>query len=387
MRVLAACSLGGSGHFQPLLPFLAAARRRGDDVVVVAPPALGEMVASAGYAFEPGGEPPESDVAPIRELLPTLPADEASVLGNRDLFARLAADAMLPRMDEVCASWRPGLILRDPTEYASAVVAAERGIRVAQVAISLADHERGSIAAAAPALEEHRAGLVDELVASAMLTRFPASLDPSPFPTTRRYREPIEPAEPLPDWWDGSDDPLVYATFGTVLGHMSHAAAVYRTALRAVADLPARVLLTVGRRFESGELGAPAANTHVESWVDQARVLPEAALVVCHGGSGTLFGALAAGVPAVSIPVFADQFGNARRVAAYGAGLVVEVDSESADSRTVIAQDDAPRVTAAIETALSTSSYGQRAQELADEMEAAPTAGEVLTALAPSGGP
>ena len=27
MRVLAACSLGGAGHLQPLLPFLAAARR------------------------------------------------------------------------------------------------------------------------------------------------------------------------------------------------------------------------------------------------------------------------------------------------------------------------------------------------------------------------
>ena len=381
MRVLAACSLGGSGHFQPLLPFLAAARDRGDDVVVVAPPALGEMVASAGYAFEPGGEPPESAIAPIRELLPTLPPDEATVLGNRELFARMAADAMLPRMDEVCASWRPDLILRDPTEYASAIVAAQRGIRVAQVAISLADHELGSIAAAAPALEEHRAGLVDELVASPMLDRFPAPLDPSPFPNTIRYREPLEPVEAIPDWWDGSDEPLVYLTLGTVIGHMSHAAGVYRTVLRALEDLPVRVLLTVGRRFDASELGVPPANTHVESWVNQERVLPEAALVVCHGGSGTLFGALARGVPVVSVPVFADQFANARRVAEFGAGVVVEVNEPSASVRTVIAEDDAPRIAAAIQAMLATPTYRARAGELADEMAATPTAASTLARL------
>lgn len=30
------------------------------------------------------------------------------------------------------------------------------------------------------------------------------------------------------------------------------------------------------------------ANVHVEAWVDQSRVLPEAAMVVCRGVSGTV---------------------------------------------------------------------------------------------------
>jgi hypothetical protein len=45
-------------------------------------------------------------------------------------------------------------------------------------------------------------------------------------------------------------------------------------------------------------------------------VLPHAALVVCHGGSGSTFGALAAGVPLVIWPLFADQFRNGRAVQA-----------------------------------------------------------------------
>ena len=58
-------------------------------------------------------------------------------------------------------------------------------------------------------------------------------------------------AAPLPDWWSGSGAPLVYVTFGTVLGFMTLAADVYRTALRAVEAVDARVLLTVGSQVRT----------------------------------------------------------------------------------------------------------------------------------------
>jgi hypothetical protein len=174
MRILAACSLGGAGHFNPLVPFLRAAGRRQDEVLVVGPPALREMVESAGFLFRAGGEPSEEQVAAIRERLPVAPAAEASVLGNRELFGRLATEAMLGGMEEVWGDWGPDLVLREPAEYASAVLAARTGTPIAQVAISLAQAEDGSIAAAAPALEEHRQGLVVALRAQPYLTRFPA---------------------------------------------------------------------------------------------------------------------------------------------------------------------------------------------------------------------
>ena len=391
MRVLAACSLGGAGHLHPLLPFLAAAQRRGDETLVVGPPALREMVELTGHPFSAGGEPDEAEVAPIRERLPVAPPEEASILGNRDLFGRLATTAMLPGMGRACAEWLPDLVLREPCEYASAIVAGRLGISTAQVAISLAEGEAGSISAAAPALEEHRAGLVDELWASPYLTRFPASLDPSPFATTVRFKDPggapggapgRASGGALPDWWDGSEAPLVYVTFGTVLGHMSIASGVYRTVLRAIEGLGARVLLTVGRRFDRSGLGPVPANVRVEAWVDQARVFDEADLVVCHGGSGTVFGALAAGVPMVVVPLFADQFENGRRIVAAGAGLVVEARGPTVGpSRPVIGTDDAPRVAAAITSLLAASSYRHSARRIAAEMATAQTADETLTAL------
>jgi len=382
MRVLAACSLGGAGHLHPLLPFLAAARRRGDQTLVVGPPALEEMVERLGLSFQAGAEPAEEDVAPLRERLPVAPPREASIVGNRELFGRLATTAMLPAMERICAQWRPDLVLREPCEYASAVVAGRLGIPTAQVAISLAQSEAGSIATAAPALEERRRGLVDELLASPYLTRFPLSLDPSPFPDTVRFHEPNGATGSLPNWWSGSEAPLVYVSFGTVLGHMTIAAGVYRTALKALEKLPVRALLTVGHRFEPSTLGPVPANVRIEAWVEQADVLGHARVVVCHGGSGTAFGAIAAGVPVVVIPLFADQFENGRRIADAGAGLVVEVEDRSAGaSRRVIGEEDAPRIAHAVEAVLGETSFLAQARTIATEIAAAPTPDDVLDAL------
>jgi len=195
--------------------------------------------------------------------------------------------------------------------------------------------EAGSITAAAAALEAHRHGLVSELRAQPYLTRFPASIDQSPFADTVRYHEPRETPVPLPDWWRGASSPLIYMTFGTVLGYMSIAAETYRVALSAVQRMNARVLLTVGRRFDASTLRPVPANVRVEPWIDQARVLHAADLVVCHGGSGTTLAALAAGIPLVMVPLFADQFVNARRIAAIRAGRIVETQINTGGGRSI----------------------------------------------------
>ena len=67
----------------------------------------------------------------------------------------------------------------------------------------------------------------------------------------------------------------------------------------AVAGLSVRVLLTVGRDLDTAQLGIPPSNVRIERWVDQADVMADAVLVVCHGGAGTTLGAVAVVVPMV----------------------------------------------------------------------------------------
>ncbi|WP_020574924.1 glycosyltransferase [Actinopolymorpha alba] len=382
MRVLVA-STGGAGHFNPLLPFVEAFTRRGDQVLLVVPPELWSTVETTGHPFRIGAAPPEDELAPIWERFPTAPPEEAAILANREIFGRLSTAAMLPALEDACREWQPDLVLREPCEYASAVAASRAGIPHAQVAISLADIEASSLALAAPALEAYGNQIVEQLSASPYLTRFPASLDPSPIGATRRFREAAAPRrEPLPDWWDGDAAPLVYVTFGSVTGGLSIATQAYRAALDAVDGLPARVLLTVGRDTDASALGRVPANVHVEAWVPQGDVLGEAALVVCHGGSGTTFGTLAAGVPLVVVPMFADQPANARQISAAGAGVVVD-PAPGSDAASRIGPGDAPRIRAAIESVLADHSYRRAAQRIADEMRALPDIDELIPDLLP----
>ena len=118
-----------------------------------------------------------------------------------------------------------------------------------------------------------------------------------------------------------------------------------------------RALLTTGRGMEPGVLGAVPANVHVEAWVPQRDILPHATALVCHGGSGTVLGALGAGLPLVVVPLFADQPDNARSVAAARAGLALPAP-------------DASALRAAIERVLGDAELRRGAQRIADEMAA-----------------
>lgn len=107
---------------------------------------------------------------------------------------------------------------------------------------------------------------------------------------------------------------------------------------------------------------------HVEAWVPQRDVLPHVSAVVCHGGSGTVVGALGAGLPRVVVPLFADQPENARRIAAVGAGLALTAP-------------DAISLRGAIERVLRDVAFRQGARKIADEIATAATVEEAVEAL------
>jgi MGT family glycosyltransferase len=158
---------------------------------------------------------------------------------------------------------------------------------------------------------------------------------------------------------------------------MPPAAPIYRIACEAVADLPARVLLTTG--VDPGELGLEAPGPHVaiRRWVPQADVLPHARAVVCHGGSGTTVGALAAGVPLVITPLFADQGMNARRVEEIGAGLAVEPCGEGA----VRSDVDPVALREAIHAVLEEDGPRRVVAGIRDEVRALPATDEAVALL------
>ena len=358
MRVLFA-STQGAGHFSPLVPFIEACRRAGHEVLVVGPPTLDPR----GYPFRPGAAPPEEELRPVWERMPSLPPGQGDVVVVGVIFARLNVEAMLPTLSAAIEEWRPDVVVREPNEYASAAAADHHRVPHVRIGIGLAGVEQGALAFATPALEERWPSLPARIAESPYLTCFPASVDPAAF-DVERFHDPaadIAP-RPLPDWWPGDERPLVYVTFGSVAASFPLAVQAYAAALEAVAELPVRVLLTTGTDLD---LGAVPTNVHVERWVTQADVLAHASVVVGHGGSGTTLGALGAGQPLVVVPLFADQPHNAARVALAGAGIVAPLDG----------------IRAGIECVLADDSYRANAQRIADEMRALPPVDGALATL------
>jgi MGT family glycosyltransferase len=137
-----------------------------------------------------------------------------------------------------------------------------------------------------------------------------------------------------------------------------------------------RVLVTIGDKADPAELGELPGNAHVERWVPQAAVMPHAAAMIAHGGSGSTLTALAWGLPMVLLPLFADQPANARRVDESGAGVLL---------------DGGPPALAGLGSALhellDDPRYAAAAAGIRDEMAALPHVDEAVGMLAAAGDP
>ena len=384
MRVLCATT-ANDGHFGPLLPFARALAHAGHEVRVAAPASYADVVAKAGFAHEPFADAPRELIGPVMGRLPTLAFEDADDLVIREVFARIDAQAALPSLVETVERWRPDLMLRESAELAS-LAAAERA-DVPHVHVCIGMHEvlpRFAQAISDPLGELGQlAGLAEGRMTSALASEPVLSLVPEvldhPGGQARsggddflRFHEtrPAASSPRLPDWGD-PQAPLVYVAFGSVTGSLPPFADVFRRALDALADVEARVLLTVGRKVDLAGLGPVPSNAHVEKWWPQDAILRQAAAMLGHGGFGTTMGALAAGVPQVVVPLFTfDQIVNGDRVVAVGAGLTVERGPSSVE----LAAAEIPRL-------LADPTYAASARGIAQAMADLPSTADAVDIL------
>jgi UDP:flavonoid glycosyltransferase YjiC (YdhE family) len=386
MRILFS-STSLAGHYGPLLPIARAFVAQGHEVLFLVPPAARTAVEDSGFAVHEGAPPDPVEYQRIQDTIARDPG-AAKVLMNRDYFGRLCTEATLPVAEELCASWQPDLVVHEACEYASPIAAHHAGIPHVQVAIGLAWIEWGCLhgfaAEVLPAFEPDAVRIIAE---APYVTRLPEGLDPSEYPQTVRYQVADEPSA---EDFDGELAPegttLVYATLGSMAGDSQWSPGAYRVLLDACALLrrshPAvRVLMTTGRSLAPETLGAVPGNVRVEPWVPQDRAFAGARAVLSHGGSGTAYGALSAGLPSVFFPLFSDQPHNAKLIAGAGAGIQIDTEdlrkygmpvaAEPADRARLAAL--AEEVARAVVAVLDDPSYAARARELGEQLNARPS--------------
>ena len=379
MRILA-CTTAGTGHFLPMAPVLGSCAEAGHDVVVACPASFASTAADAGFAVAPFDDAKPDEWGAVMSRLPGLPPDEANRIVVQEVFGRIDTAAALPRLAARFQQERPELVLRDPAEFASWVLAQRWGVPTARVSIGLLSLEprwaEAAIAGIGDVVEE---GTLDAaaLAGGHVVAAAPATFDPAGDTVeVYRYRGPAVLDSEPPSLPEG-DAPLVYVTLGTVAASLGVWPSAYRAILEGLEELDVRVLVTTGAQVDPSDLGALPAGVTVIRFVPQDAVLARAAVMVAHGGFGTVLGGLRAGVPMALVPLFADQSYNAARVAEVGAGVVLPT---SFDPRVVPAElPDAVR--SAVGELLDDAKVRAASAMLAEEIATHPPVGALTATL------
>jgi MGT family glycosyltransferase len=166
-------------------------------------------------------------------------------------------------------------------------------------------------------VERFHGGISERL---ALVASFPQLEYPRRWPEQVHVTGPMFFELPFPDIeLPVGDAPLVLVAPSTA---QDRAGLLVRTALAALADEPVRVVATLNRMCPSRPIEVPA-NAVLVDWLSYSQVMPQADLVICHGGHGTVARALAEGAPVLISPAIGDMAENGARVAWAGAGLML----------------------------------------------------------------
>jgi UDP:flavonoid glycosyltransferase YjiC (YdhE family) len=329
MRVLFTF-VGGTGHFEPLVPLVRAAIAAGHTVAVGCGSSMAERVEAAGFTTFVIGLPSSrgGERRPLQQ-----PDMERELREFHERFIQRGAPYRVLHTTSLCQEWRPDVLVCDETDFGGMIAAERLGLPYATVLVLAAGSFLRPEAMAA-ALDELRAahGLPPDqgmgmLSRQLVISPFPPSFrDPDfPLPATAHSIRPPLPREagPTPAWAGALPGaPVVYFTLGTVFNMES--GDLFTRVLEGLRSLALNVLVTVGSHIDPAEYGPQPTNVTVERFIPQAEVLPHCALVVSHGGSGSVIGALAHGLPMVVLPMGADQPHNAARCVDLGVGRALD---------------------------------------------------------------
>jgi UDP:flavonoid glycosyltransferase YjiC (YdhE family) len=327
----------GAGNLAPTLGIARALVERGHDVRLMGHRTIAERCGDMGTHFVPlsqselwdAMDDPTDFEAEIRLLIDQVSFSSAVAGDLAQELDREPADAVLvdcmlfTAIDVALTSGSPTATL-----FHTAYTIFRGGPLVEMFAPGLAIANARRAELGLPAIE--RLGDIHDACACAIVA-LPKEFEPDVPEATNVLRiGPVLDAPPLCCEVDELDvpagsTPLVLVSLST---SEQGQADLLQRCVDAVAQLPVNAIVTTGPSIDPASVTA-GANTQVVRYVPHAEILPSASLVITHAGAGTTMAALGHGVPLLCTPIGRDQFFNAERVQALGAGRMLMPDADS----------------------------------------------------------
>ena len=152
MKILFSC-IGIVSHFKPMLPFADALKARGHDVRFAAAEGLSEEIRQAGFQHLILDGVSEQTSDEFKKRFTSVPAKDAGKLYAAKVFTDLFPKAALPGLIEKLKTWRPDLIVREPTEFSALIAAQLLEVRHVRLEILNGESEE-SLALAQASIEQ-----------------------------------------------------------------------------------------------------------------------------------------------------------------------------------------------------------------------------------------
>lgn len=364
----------GHGHLEPLLPAARALVEAGHDVRIGTSASAVPLVADRGVPAVSVG---------VDWLMAEPERAFPSIRGRRgaegkhylltEIFCGVTALATARDLVALAERWRPDVIVREIWEFGGALAAAHLGVPSALHGIGTWRNVEEVLDAGAGRLHQawrdlgHRGGCGDSVRSRLYLDPCPPFLQTPAAPAWPLPRQPLRAVPTSPAGAVPRGDGGVLVTLGTV---MHRRPGLLESIVDGVAGLDRPVVATTGPGIDPARLERRPSGVSVVEHLPLAELLTDAAVVVCHGGWGTVLAALGHGIPLVIVPLGSDNATNAARCEEAGVSITVEHGPQLTDA-----------VRAAVRSVLDDPGYRHAAGKARDAIARMPDPGHAAAGL------
>ena len=356
-------------HFLNLVPLAWALRAAGHEVVVASQPELADVVIAAGLPFAPVGR--DHRLRELTRRLYSLPGAADAVDWSEERTWRLPwnvlrvhyrqivgfwwkalNELLADDLVDLCRSWKPDLVVWEPTTFAAAVAARATGAAHVRFlwSLDLFARMRGSYLerlAEQPSrsredpLEEWLSGLAarygvefnEELVVGQLtVDQVPPGLRLDVGGTVQYEGArfvPYNGRAVVPDWLHRpAERARLCLTLGTSsTGWYGGDSSLLRAAVGVLGEVDAEVVATVPPQARE-ELGTVPSNVRLVDYVPLHALAATSTATINHGGPGSVLTSMSYGLPQVMVAdsrLFDTRL-LARRVSEAGGGVALEAE-------------------------------------------------------------
>ena len=334
MRLLFGVS-GSAGDLFPLVPVATALVADGHEVRWVTPRGLGLYLRSTGWTSSTSlGLGEELKVITDRQLFTTDFNGWRSWRRTIDQYVAPTLDADVKVVCNLINLWFPDAVVTSGFAVAVRIAAALTGTPNCELSIypqharlatqfKFCHIARRTVAALAGTADpQHVSRLLwgsppDVLLHDPMLLGYESKAIGFPYWDDLEQGDAI--VNEILEWLHDRSEPAVLCTLGSFVG--LNAPNAWIEILKALQETDVRALIIGANSRTRADIGERHPQHKVSAFVPLSRVLAPFRVAIHHGGIGTTYGAIRAGVPAVVLPQAFDQTFNAQLVETAGCGL------------------------------------------------------------------